>query len=722
MLQLLQNLKSGALTLEEVPEPVAGDTFVRVRLEASVVSAGTERMVVDMARKSLVGKALARPDLVRKTIDKAMKEGIGSAVRTVNARLNAPMPLGYSCCGIVEEAGVLVPGLKPGQRVACAGAGYANHAEVVAVPKNLVVAVPDGVSAEEAAFTTLGAIALQGVRLAKPELGETFLVIGLGLLGQLTAQILLANGCRVLGSDLNGAHVARAELSGVSGIAPGKDLKDACLAATNGHGVDGVIVCAATSSSEPVTLAGEVSRERGRVVLTGAVGMDVPRDPYFRKEVSLVVSRSYGPGRYDPVYEEGGHDYPYGYVRFTEQRNMEAFLGLVAAGRVDVKGLITHRHAFTDALAAYGLVDGTRKEPFLGIVLNYDGAKRQPAAPKADAQPVPLAAGTVGVSVIGAGNYATGVLLPALQRTGKVQFRAIATQSGRSAATAAAKFAFARTAQTAADAMADDGHLVAVLTRHDSHAALVADALAAGKHVFVEKPLAIDFAGLSAVWAAMTAHPDRQVLVGFNRRFAPAVADVQSHFAGASGPKTILIRANAGAIPPEHWSQDAERGGGRLIGEACHYVDLAQALAGADVDSVFCQGMGNGKAALLNDDFTLTMSMADGSIATIVYTASGAPGLDKEYVEVFGGGHAAVIEDFRAVRLYGPGAASARAGSRTQDKGQSAMAEALVAALQSGTPAVAAESLVRTTLATLKAVESMSTGRRCLVDLAELLD
>lgn len=720
MLQLLQNLKSGALTLEEVPEPVAGDTFVRVRLEASVVSAGTERMVVDMARKSLIGKALARPDLVRKTIDKAMKEGIGAAARTVNARLNAPMPLGYSCCGIVEEAGVLVPGLKPGQRVACAGAGYANHAEVVAVPKNLVVAVPGGVGAEEAAFTTLGAIALQGVRLAKPELGETFLVIGLGLLGQLTAQILLANGCRVLGSDLNGAHVARAEMSGVTGIVPGADVKEACLAATNGHGVDGVIVCAATASNEPVALAGEVSREHGRVVLTGAVGMDVPRDPYFRKEVSLVVSRSYGPGRYDPVYEEGGHDYPYGYVRFTEQRNMEAFLGLVAAGRIDVKGLVTHRHAFADALAAYGLVDGTRKEPFLGIVLTYGGAARPLAAPEVDVRPTPLPAGMVGVSVIGAGNYATGVLLPALQRTGAVSFRAIATQSGRSAATAAAKFSFARTAPTAADAIAGDAHLVAILTRHDSHAALAADALAAGKHVFVEKPLAIDFAGLASVWGAMKAHPDCQLLVGFNRRFAPAVADVQAHFAGVGGPKTILIRANAGAIPSEHWSQDAERGGGRLIGEACHYVDLAQALAGSDVDSVFCQGAGTGKSALLNDDFVMTLAMTDGSVATITYTASGAPGLDKEYVEVFGGGRAAAIDDFRAVRLFGPGAASAKAGSRTQDKGQAAMAGALVAALKSGTPAVAPESLARTTLATLKAVESMATGQRRPVGLNEL--
>lgn len=716
MRQLLQNLKTGETTLADVPVPGTGDGVVLVRNEASVVSAGTEKMVVDMAKKSMLGKALARPDLARKVIDKALKEGVGKAFQTVNARLNAPMPLGYSCCGIVEEAGALVPGLRPGQRVACAGAGYANHAEFVAVPKNLVVPVPEGVGAEDAAFTTLGAIALQGVRLAKPELGETFLVIGLGLLGQLTAQILLANGCTVLGTDLNAAHIDRAERAGAAGIRPGADVAEACRAATGGHGVDGVIVCAATVSSEPVTVAGEACRERGRVVLTGAVGMDVPRDPYFRKEVSLTVSRSYGPGRYDPSYEEGGHDYPYGYVRFTEQRNMEAFLGLLSAGKVDVSGLVTHRFDFADAIGAYGLVDGSVKEPYLGIVLTYAGAKRTESATLA-AAPRPPAAGRIGVSAIGAGNYATGVLFPALKNAGGVDFRSIATASGRSAASAASTFGFARSASQPADVMDDDSQLVAVLTRHDSHAVLVADALAAGKHVFVEKPLALDVTSLVAVWSAAKAAPDRHLMVGFNRRFAPLTGAVRAHFDGAPGPKTVLIRANAGAIPMDHWTQDAERGGGRLIGEACHFVDLALALTGADVTAVTCTGAGTGKAPLLNDDFIMTLVLSDGSVATIVYSASGSAGMDKEYVEVFGGGRSAVIRDFRSAQLYGPGTASKKIGGRTQDKGQAAMIAALMDGLKTGTPAVAPDSAFRTTLATVLAVQSMGSGKTLGVDL-----
>jgi polar amino acid transport system substrate-binding protein len=538
-------------------------------------------------------------------------------------------------------------------------------------------------------------------------------------LGQLTAQILLANGCSVLGTDLNADHVARAERAGVKGIRPGTDVKEACFAATRDYGVDGVIVCAATASSEPVALAGEVSRERGRVVLTGAVGMDVPRDPYFRKEVSLIVSRSYGPGRYDPSYEEGGYDYPFGYVRFTEQRNMEAFLGLVAAGKVDVSGLITHRYDFADALEAYGLIDGSRAEPFLGIVLKYAGAERTAEPARIDVRPAPVDPGKVAVSAIGAGNYATAVLLPALAKTGAVQFRGIATAGGRSAATAAQRFGFAYTASDVAEVLDDDASVVAILTRHDSHADLAARALEAGKHVFVEKPLALDVDGLTAVRASALAGRG-QLLVGFNRRFAPLTARVREHFAGVTGPKTVTIRANAGVIPLDHWTQDPERGGGRLIGEACHFVDLAQALVGSDVVAVQGVGAGNGKSPLLNDDFVLTLAMKDGSTAAITYTASGAPAMDKEYVEVFGGGLAAVIEDFRSGTLYGPGGASTKIGGRTQDKGQAAMLTAFIAALRSGTPCVAPDSLLLTTLATFKAVEAIGAGRVLAVDLGEL--
>tara|TARA_R110000787_G_scaffold137458_23_gene250826 strand:- start:86278 stop:88455 length:2178 start_codon:yes stop_codon:yes gene_type:complete len=721
MKQLVQTMKTGELRLEDAPVPTPEDRFALVRTTASVVSAGTERMLVEMGEKSLLGKAMARPDLVRKVIDKARREGIRKTMQTVEARLSGPSPLGYSAAGVVEQAGSLVPGLRPGDRVACAGAGFANHAEFNVVPGNLLARIPDKVSDEEAAFSTLGSIALQGQRLADPKLGEVFLVIGLGLLGQLAAQLLQANGCRVIGFDPADIMVRRAEEIGVRASTDAEAVRSLCLDETSGHGVDGVLICAATASNDPVTLAGEVTRENGRVVAVGAVGTGLPRDPYFRKEIAFHISRSYGPGRYDADYEIGGMDYPYGYVRFTEQRNMAAFLDLIAAGRIDVKRLITHRFAFDDALEAYSLIKGERKEPYLGILLTYSGETR--AAPVSAASPAAVSSDKVGLSVIGAGAYATGVLLPAFQKQGGFDFRAVATGAGRAAPTVAQKFGFAEGAVAVDRVMGGVSDVIAILTRHDSHAALAAEALAAGKHVYIEKPLAMDMDGLKAVHKAYRAAGDRQVMVGFNRRFSPLVQEVRSFLQPVAGPRTIVIRINAGAIPRDHWTQDPERGGGRIIGEACHFVDLAQALADSEVTAI--SAISHGGTAIpaqLADDVSLSLTMANGSIATIIYTASGPNAVDKEFIEVFAGGRAAVIRDFREGSLFGTTGRAKKIGGSGQDKGQAAMIAAFAAGLKSGAPALTAESAMLTTLATFSAIAAIGSGKTQPVSLSDLDD
>lgn len=718
MKQVTQTLRTGVVEINDVPVPALTDKFVLVRNSASVISAGTEKTKIDMGKKSLLQKAKARPDLVKQVIGKIKTEGLKKTLQTVNSRLDSPSPLGYSCAGTVVAAGGLAEGIQPGDRVACGGADYANHAEFVAVPKNLVVKIPDNVSDEEAAFTTVGSIALQGVRLAEPLLGETFLVVGLGLLGQIAVQLLKANGCNVIGSDLDPSLVSRAEGFGAVGVLPGGDVASICNALTAGHGVDGVLVCAGTSSNAIIEMCGAVTREKGRVVVVGAVRMDIPREDYFKKEISVVISRSYGPGRYDPFYEENGNDYPLAYVRFTEQRNMETFLTLVSQGKLDIKSLITHRFPVEEAANAYQLIEGAKTEPYLGILLQYNPKPfSADDCSRISVHPVPVTGDKVKLSFYGAGNYATASLLPPLQASGKVTFSGLVTASGRSAQGVAKQFGFGFCAGDYAELLQGDTDAIVVTTRHDTHGMAVRDALNAGKHVYVEKPLAMSVAELAEIHQAYAQCGKAQVMVGFNRRFAPATRQVIEHFAGVKSPLVVNIRINAGFIPANHWIQDPQVGGGRMIGEGCHFIDLASALVGSNVKTVYAVGSSKAeKSALLNDNLCLALTFENGSVANITYTADGSKAMAKEYIEVFGGGRSAQIDDFKEVALFSGDSNAKRVKLGVQDKGQKHMIAAWLEGLQRGKPCVAYDCLMATSLATVMAVESLGLGMPLTVD------
>ena len=718
MKQVTQTLRTGEINIADVPVPALQDSFVLVRNTASVISAGTEKTKIDMGKKNLLQKAQARPDLVKQVINKLKTEGVSKTLQTVSTRLNAPSPLGYSSAGEVVAMGGLVEGIRSGDRVACGGAGYANHAEFAAVPKNLVVRIPEGVTDEEAAFTTLGSIALQGVRLAEPKLGETFLVLGLGLLGQIAVQLLRANGCHVIGTDLDPELVKLSETFGATGLQPDSDGVNTCKELTAGYGVDGVLVCAGTSSNQPIELCGEVTREKGRVVVVGAVRMDIPREDYFKKEISVVISRSYGPGRYDPVYEEGGNDYPLSYVRFTEQRNMQTFLELIAQKKLDIQTLITHRFQLEQAEEAYALIEGQKKEPYLGIVLNYAEPQEKAESSVITLKSKPVNKNKLGLSFYGAGNYATATLLPILKGDSDSEFRGLVTASGRTAQGVADQFGFSFCAGNYSDVLGDETDAILVTTRHDTHAVAVVQALQAGKHVYVEKPLGLTVEELIEIHQAYQQAQDRQVMVGFNRRFAPLTEMVKSHFSGVKSPLVINIRTNAGAIPTDHWIQDPKLGGGRMIGEGCHFIDLASALADSLPVSVYAIGSAKaGKSALLNDNLVVTLTFANGSIATITYTADGSKAMEKEYVEVFGGGRSAVIQDFKQAILFSGDLDKTEKKLAAQDKGQKAMLQRWLKGLKSGAPCVNYETLMANSLATILAVESLTINQPLAVDL-----
>lgn len=667
----MQNYRSGHFEVAEVPVPMLREGFVLVRTRASLISAGTERQQVEFARASLPAKAAARPDLVRKALNKVRRDGVIETATALFARLDAPGPLGYSLSGVVVEVHRSVSDLAPGDRVACAGAGYANHAEFNAVPRNLCVRLPDDVGDEDAAFVTLGAIAMQGVRQAQPTLDERFAVIGLGLVGQLTVQLLKANGCRVLGIDPRPDLVELAlKLGADRAVAAASSATADDF--TDGVGVDGVIIAAATPSSEPLATASQLCRAKGRVVVVGLVGMDIEREAFYRKELDLRMSMSYGPGRYDPSYEEMGHDYPLAYVRWTEERNMSAFVHLLRTGRVICDALVSHRFPVTSAEQAYRLLTGGQQT--LGILLSYSSeaaltrrVEVKSAAPKASGTPV-------GVAAIGAGVFARTVLLPRLRRVRDVRLTGIITASGTTARHAAGKFGFAFAATDSNELLKDDStDAVVIATRHSTHAQLSIAALAAGKHVFCEKPVAIIEPELDDVVAAAEAS-NRVFCVGFNRRCSPYMQAIKAWLSPHRGPIMISYRVSAGTLPPASW-QAGQEGGGRIIGEVCHFVDSMVYLTGCAVKSVTARSMPGA-----GDSVVATLSFADGSVGAITYASLGDPALPKERLEVFAAGRTAVLDDFRTLRLLGEGGRR-RKSSLLRDKGHANLLSAFIDAV-----------------------------------------
>jgi predicted dehydrogenase len=716
MKQLLQNLRNGKTTIAEVPVPTPRPGQALVKVAASLVSAGTERMVVEFAEKSLVGKAAARPDLVRQVLDKMSREGILPTLQAAFNRLDEPMPLGYSSAGTIVALGARMDGFHVGQRVACAGGGYAIHAEYNVVPRNLLTPIPDHVDFESAAFTTLGAIALHGFRLAEPQLGENVAVIGLGLLGLLTIQMATAAGCRVWGMDTNPERVALAEQFGIS-AASRQNAVDSAQAFTANRGFDSVIICADTSSNDPVELAGVIARDRAKIVATGAVGLSFPRKIYFEKELSFINSRSYGPGRYDANYEENGRDYPIGYVRWTEGRNFQAVVTLLESQKLKVESLITHRFPIEQAVEAYEIITGKKKEPFLGVLLTYQGAgddvpgdsvsgvRYQPSG-KIILTPDTLKPDTVKLGVLGAGLFANATLLPALKKVEGVELVGIASAGGAHAAHSGRKFGFRYACSDDAQILNDpEINTVLILTRHDTHADLVVKALQAGKHVFVEKPLAVNTEQLSVISEQLLNTEHCLLMTGFNRRFAPLAQQLHAAFATQYEPRYIHYRVNAGYIPLNHWTHDPEQGGGRIIGEGCHFVDFLTYLVGAVPVFVTAQAMPN-SGKYREDNVTMTFTFADGSLGVVDYLANGDKSFPKERVEVFCGGKVGVLDDFRALEIVADGKRKTvkRWG---QDKGHFNEMQALVSGIRSGNPPIAYEHLIGVTKATFAAVESI---------------
>lgn len=725
MTQILQSFKTGEMWLADVPAPLCKAKGAVVKTAASFVSAGTERMLAEFAKKGLIGKALQMPDQVKKVLRKMKTEGVFATLEKVQAKLDQPIPLGYSSAGYVVEAGRDCGALKVGDRVACGGAGFANHAEYAYVPKNLIVKIPDGVSFEDASCATVGSIALQGVRQCEVKLGETVAVIGLGLMGILAVQMLKASGCRVIGFDPNAGRCKLAEDLGCD-KAVNANLEGEAMAFSEGNGVDAVLITAATHSDEPVTVAAEISKKKGRVVATGLVGMNLPRDQYYKKEVDFRLSCSYGPGRYDPVYEEQGIDYPFGYVRWTEQRNMSAFLQLVAEGKVTPSKLVTHTFNFADALDAYQILLGIKKEPYLGIVLEYENDK-----PKAKGEgiqrrvdlhcspsPKTFTSDVVGVSFIGAGNFAKAVLLPTLKKTAGVSMRGVSTATGMSAADTAKKYGFAFAATDQAEVLKDkDTNLVFVTTRHDMHAAQIASALQAGKYVFTEKPLCISeeqFADICQPQPSTSTFDLSRIMVGFNRRFSPHAKLLKDYFAKRTLPLVMHYRVNAGSIPRDVWIQDPLTGGGRMIGEGCHFIDFMSYVCGAPVVKVQAMCIQTPNAAETPEDsISVNLQFADGSVGTLEYVALGDTTLPKEFCEIHGEGSTATMDNFCKTVCSGKLGKKKLKGK--QQKGFAEELAATVAAVKAGgaMPISFAEieNITKTCFAVLKAVKSGTTEK-----------
>ena len=720
MKQVYQDIKNREVKLADVPQPQLLPGMVLVKTVSSLISAGTEKNMVDLAEKSLLGKARSRPDLVKQVLEKAKKEGWWSTFQTVRSRMEQPMPLGYSASGTVIGISDGVSGVHVGQRVAIAGAGYANHAEVNVVPQNLVAKIPRGVSFDSAAYTTVASIAMQGVRLAKPEVGDYAMVIGLGLIGLITVQILQSAGCQVIGCDPDRRKVERALGLGMNaGFVTGADDPDKQVQIfTHGRGIDRVLITASTKSNDPVELAAEVTRRRAIVVVVGLVGMNLPRSSYYLKELTLKVSMSYGPGRYDPSYEEGGVDYPYEYVRWTEQRNMESVLALMSTGGIDVESLTTHRFQINEALQAYEVIKKAGIES-IGLILHYPEESISSGPISISPSPISVAKEELRVGFIGAGNYATRFLIPTLVKHGSVQLVGLVTATGPSAKEKALKNGFEYCSTDADDVFADKSvDAVFIGTRHSTHAELVISALRHGKHVFVEKPLGLDESQLSAIKEAyIQANQERstKLMVGLNRRFSPLVIKLKKAFKDA-GPLQMIYRVNSGYIPLNSWHHHEAEGGGMLIGEMVHFLDLMQFVCQSEPVKVFGRSMSLDSDEILDlDNVTITLSFNNGSTGVLVYNTVGDKSYPKERLEVYGAGNVAVLDDFRSVEIIDRGKKK-KHKLRNQDKGQHLQVQQTVEAFMgsSGSP-IEFTDLYKGMAAVFAAKKSIQSGHEILL-------
>lgn len=708
MRQVVQHMGSGLTEVLEAPMPAAQSGTLLIQTTRSLISAGTERMLVGFGKAGWIDKARQQPDKVKMVLEKVQTDGLMTTVEAVRSKLAQPLPLGYCNVGVVDQVGAGVEGFKVGDRVVSNG----PHADVVRVPRNLCARIPDGVDDESASFVVLASIGLQGIRLAQPTLGEAFVVTGVGLIGLLTVQLLRAHGCRVLAIDFDDSKLALARQYGAETCNPGQgeDPVAAGMAFSRGQGVDGVIITASTQSNEPVTQAARMSRKRGRIVLVGVTGLELNRADFYEKELTFQVSCSYGPGRYDPSYEERGHDYPLGFVRWTEQRNFEAVLDMLASGQLDVKPLITHRVAFEEVQSAYQTL--TEDKSALGIVLQYKSPMGERSARSvALGAPVRYEAHRPVLGFVGAGNYASRMLIPAFKSAG-AQFHTIVTSGGINGVVHGVRGGFTEASTDFNALLANDVvNTIAIVTRHDSHASLVAQALKAGKSVFVEKPLAIDHAQLTGVREAYElahqAGSGPQLMVGFNRRFAPQVQKMKTLLASVTEPKSFIMTINAGAIPASHWTQDALVGGGRIIGEACHFIDLMRFLAGSPVVSLQARRMGNAPGIEVTEDkASITLGFADGSFGTIMYLANGAASFSKERIEVFSAGRVLQLDNFRKLKGYG-WTDFGKLNLWKQDKGQKACAEAFLRAVETGVPAIPPEEIFEVARVTIEAAEHL---------------
>ena len=710
MKQVMLNLHTGEVYIEEVPCPPVKKGFLLVESRLSLLSAGTERALLRFSRAGYIQKAREQPEKVRQVMDKVKTDGLLATAQAVWTRLDQPQPMGYCNVGVVVEAGEGLEDFHPGDRVVSNGA----HAEFVCIPRHLSARIPPEVSDEDASFAVVSSIALQGVRLLQPTLGENVVVIGLGLIGLIAVQILHAHGARVLGIDLDPRRVEHARRFGVETVLLGDedDPETACLAFSHGHGVDGVLVAAATTSAAPLEQAARICRPRGRIVLTGVTGMELNRDEFYRKELSFRVSCSYGPGRYDPAYEEQGHDYPIGLVRWTSQRNFQAVLELMRQGKLRFDGLIGDRLPVENAADAYRQVADSQ---LVTAVLTYappvESRRRTLPLPTPASLPLaPAAPQPLRLAVIGAGNFTRAVLLPLLARQ-DVVLDTIASAGGLSSAALARKYRFQKNSNDLSAIFSDPAiSTVFLTTRHDSHARLVMDALNAGKHVFVEKPLCLHETELEQILETLNSlHASKRapiLMVGFNRRFAPLVERVKTLLQGRRSPLTAILTVNAGAIPRGHWTQDPQRGGGRILGEACHFIDLLAFLAGRAIQSVAATSLCDPSGADPGEDkMTITLTMADGSHGTVHYFANGHRSFPKERVEIFCEGRILQIDNFR--RLRGYGVSSRRRLFSRQDKGHAAECAAFLRAVREGGPSpIPLDDLVNTTRATFAAVQS----------------